>query len=151
MKWFITTHFENEQLSGNHLIFPTMEHQGCSEKNMCLLLAANCDSFLSLWFYLLSSVHNTVSDVMSSPAVVGSTVPIAVLTVPVWVLAMHWIWTSWGLRAPNTVLILSLDMGESLTRRENKRFEMVSHLTRTHGWSLLLSLTVYSHCFAHCF
>lgn len=38
MKWFITTHFENEQLSGNHLILPTMELKGCSEKNMYLLL-----------------------------------------------------------------------------------------------------------------
>lgn len=140
MKWFITTHFENEQLSGNHLIFPTMEHQGCSEKNMRLLLQ-HITAIPSCQFGFICC-HNMLADVMSSPAVVGSTVPIAVLTVPVWVLAMHWIWTSWGLRAPNTVLILSLDMGESLTRRENKRFEMVSHLTRTHEWSLLLSLTV---------
>lgn len=49
---------------------------------------------------------------------VGSTVPIAVLAVPVRVLAMHWGWAPWRLGAPDTVLVLSLDMGESLSVRE---------------------------------
>lgn len=53
----------------------------------------------------------------SSPAVVGSTVPIAVLAVPLRVLAVHWGWAPWRLGAPDTVLVLSLDMGESLSVR----------------------------------
>lgn len=46
---------------------------------------------------------------------VGSTVPIAVLAVPVRVLAVHWGRAPWRLGAPDTVLVLSLDMGESLS------------------------------------
>lgn len=53
----------------------------------------------------------------SSPAVVGATVPIAVLAVPVGVLAVHWGWAPWRLGAPDTVLVLSLDVGESLSVR----------------------------------
>lgn len=48
---------------------------------------------------------------------VGSTVPIAVLAVPLRVLAVHWGWAPWRLGAPDTVLVLSLDMGESLSVR----------------------------------
>lgn len=52
--------------------------------------------------------------VMSSPAVVGSTVPVAVLAVPVRVLAMPRVRGPWRLWAPDTVLVISLNMGESL-------------------------------------
>lgn len=48
---------------------------------------------------------------------VGATVPIAVLAVPVGVLAVHWGWAPWRLGAPDTVLVLSLDVGESLSVR----------------------------------
>lgn len=41
--------------------------------------------------------HNTERDVRSSPAVVGSTVPIAVLAVPLGVLAVHWVRGPWRL------------------------------------------------------
>lgn len=50
----------------------------------------------------------------SSPAVVGSAVPVAVLAVPVRVLAVHWVRGPWRLWAPDTVLVISLDVGESL-------------------------------------
>ena len=50
---------------------------------------------------------------MSSPAVVGSAVPVAVLAVPVGVLAV--VRGPWRLRAPDTVLVISLNVGESLS------------------------------------
>lgn len=46
---------------------------------------------------------------------VGSTVPVAVLAVPVRVLAVQWGRAPWRLGAPDAVLVLSLDMGESLS------------------------------------
>lgn len=63
---------------------------------------------------------------LSSPAVVGSTVPVAVLAVPVRVLAVQWGRAPWRLGAPDTVLVLSLDMGESLSVRGG-RGQKVSH------------------------
>lgn len=62
--------------------------------------------------------HNTEPDVRSSPAVVGSTVPIAVLAVPLGVLAVHWVRGPRRLWASNTVLVLSLDVRESLPEEE---------------------------------
>lgn len=69
---------------------------------------------------------------------VGSAVPIAVLALPVWVLAMHWGWPSWGLGAPSTALVLSLDMGEALSVRggvgsEGQPFISDSHSTFQQG------------------
>lgn len=63
---------------------------------------------------------------LSSPAVVGSTVPVAVLAVPVRVLAVQWGRAPRRLGAPDTVLVLSLDMGESLSVRGG-RGQKVSH------------------------
>lgn len=80
----------------------------------------------------------------SSPAVVGATVPIAVLAVPVGVLAVHWGWAPWRLGAPDTVLVLSLDVGESLSVRGvgagggqkiNHRFITDSHSSRGPNFS----------------
>lgn len=52
---------------------------------------------------------------------VGSAVPIAVLAVPLGVLAVHWVGGPRRLGASNTVLVLSLDMGESLQGEEEER------------------------------
>lgn len=65
-----------------------------------------------------------LQDITNSPAVVGSAVPVAVLAVPLRVLAVHWVGGPWRLRPSNTVLVLSLDMGESLQgdcRRARRR------------------------------
>lgn len=78
-----------------------------------------------------------------SPAVVGATVPIAVLAVPVRVLAVHWGRAPWRLGAPDTVLVLSRDMGESLSIRErggggqkgSHRFITDSHSSRGPNFS----------------
>lgn len=61
-----------------------------------------------------SEVERLVTGSHAAAAVVGSTVPVAVLAVPVGVLPMHWIGCPWRLRAPDTVLVISLKMGESL-------------------------------------
>lgn len=82
MKWFSTTHLENEELSENYLIFSTIEVLGWihSKKDI---------------FTIVANMGNCC--VMNSPAVVGSAVPIAVLAVPVRVLAVHWVRGPWGL------------------------------------------------------
>lgn len=109
--------------------------------------------------------------VLSSPAVVGSTVPVAVLAVPVRVLAVHWVWSPWRLWAPDTVLVISLNMGESLQIREERgeevislelldgqplesaeprycmRPNVVSGLYQLREWETgFFSLSIYSHC-----
>lgn len=49
---------------------------------------------------------------------VRSTVPVAVLAVPVGGLAMRWVGGPWRLWASDTVLVISLNMGESLRTGE---------------------------------
>lgn len=63
---------------------------------------------------MLQLVCLRLQRVTDSPAVVGSAVPIAVVAVPLGVLAVHWVGGPWRLGASNTVLVLSLDVGESL-------------------------------------
>lgn len=65
---------------------------------------------------------------MSLPAVVGSTVPVAVLAVPVGVLSVHWIGCPWRLRAPNAVLVISLKMGESLQMGREKQRKQTGYI-----------------------
>lgn len=71
---------------------------------------------------------------LSSPAVVGSTVPIAVLAIPVRVLAVQRGRAPWRLGATDTVLVLSLDVGESLSVRGG-RGQKVSHRLIRHSQS----------------
>lgn len=61
-----------------------------------------------------SEVERLVPSSHAAAAVVRSTVPVAVLAVPVRVLAMHWVRGPWRLWAPDAVLVISLNMGESL-------------------------------------
>lgn len=68
-----------------------------------------------------------VNGAVSLPAVVGSTVPVAVFAFPVGVLSVHWIGCPWRLRASNGVLVISLKMGESLQFGRTEERERLYH------------------------
>lgn len=106
VKWFSATHLENEELSDNDLLFSTSSNvpdwihrgEGIFLFWIVFLWLIRCDFSL----FITSSTqpaaqHDRRTDVRSLPAVVGPAVPVAVLAVPVRVLAVHWVRGPWRL------------------------------------------------------